>query len=308
MALGTTVRDSNLYKDVLIEAIAAKFSTQMALAGSGVARLIPNLPTMTVIGGKPGTGSHIEVPYFNSLGELEDIPEGGALTPRKLTSSKEIGTYVHSGLAGEVTAWAQLAAQAGDPYVEFARQYVEASMRRIDSGLITKALASSLVQDHSGVSIIEDHIINASEQWGDQLNDADGIRLIVCHSKVRAAMRKLKDGETAVTGRRLYTDAIIGPNREVIALPTFAGIPVMCSDRLTPAAAGYAANVYPTLVCKRDAMVAWYNGDPVPETDRDILADSDVTAIHMYHVEHLYRAATVDGIKPGVVVLKTLQV
>lgn len=307
MPPGLTVRDSNLYKDVLVEAISAKFATKNALAGSGVAMLVPNLPTLTVIGGKPGTGSQIEVPYFASLGELEDIPEGGALTPRKLTSSKEIGTYTHSGLAGEITDWAQLAAQAGDPYEEFAKQYVEAAMRRIDSGLITKALASSLIQDNSGVSITEEAIIDASEKWGDQLDDMDGIRLIVCHSKVRAAMRKLKDGESPTTGRRLYTDAIIGPNGSVIALPMFAGIPVMCSDKLTPAAAGYAANVYPTLVCKRDAMVAWYNGDPVPETDRDILAASDVTAIHMYHVEHLYRSATVDSIKPGVVVLKTLQ-
>lgn len=305
MAIGLTVRDTNLHKDVLLEAISAQFSTKKALAGSGVAKLVPSLPTMTAVGGKAGTGTQIEVPYFNSLGELEDVPEGGALTPRKLTSSKETATYTQSGLAGEITDWAQLAAQAGDPYVEFAKQYTEASMRRIDLGLIVKALGSSLVEDKTGSSITEEFITDASEQWGDQLDATDGVRLIVCHSKVRKAMRKLKDGESATTGRRLYTDAVFGPNRELVALPMFAGIPVMCSDRLTPAQAGFAAGVYPTLICKRDAMVAWYNGDPVPETDRDILAAADVTAIHMLHVEHLYRSATIDGIKPGVVVLKT---
>lgn len=303
MANGTTVRDANLYKDVLVEAIAAKFADKKALAGTGAAYLRPALPTMSVIGGKLGSGSKIQVPYFHSLGELEDVAEGGALTPRKLLSSQEEATIVHSGLAGEITDWARLAAQAGDPYEEFARQYAEAAMRRVDSGLITKALATGLVDDNTGSTITEDAIVEATELWGDQLDEVDGIRLIVCHSFVRGKLRKIKDNAGgAGVGQRLYKDAVIGPDGMVVALPTFAGIPVMCSDRLTP-----TGNVYPTLICKRDALVGWYNGDPVPETDRDILAASDVTAIHFFHAEHLFRSATVDGIKPGVVKLLTTE-
>ena len=52
--------------------------------------------------------------------------------------------------------------------------------------------------------------------------------------------------------------------------------------------------------------MCWYNGEPSIDTDKDILADSQVVALHLYHVEHLYssmpgkKAAT-----PGVVELKT---
>lgn len=302
MANGMTVRDSNLYKDILVEAVAAQFATKKALVGTGVARLQPNLPMVSAVGGKMGTGSLIEVPYFHSLGELEDVPEGGSLTPRKLLSSKEHTSITQSGLAGEVTDWAQLVAQAGDPYAQFAAQFSEAAMRRMDTGLITKAMGTSLVHDASGFSITENIIIDATEEWGDQLDDTDGIRLLIVHSRVRRSLRRLRDGEQPTTGRRLYEDAKIGPDGKVITLPTFAGYPILCSDRLRP-----VGNVYPTLVCKRDAMVAWYNGDPVPETDRDILAASDVTAIHFFHAEHLYRADAIDEIKPGVLRLLTTE-
>lgn len=302
MAIGTTVRDSNLYKDVLMEAVAAKFADKKALAGTDVVSMIPTLPKMSVMGSKLGSGSQIEVPYFNSIGELEDVPENGSLTPRKLTSSKETTTIISSGLAGEITDWARIAAQAGDPYEALSAQFVEAVMRRIDAGLITKALATSLLHDKTGSTITEDFVIEASEKWGDQLDETDGIRLLIVHSKVRQKLRLLRDNSGgAGTGTRLYKDSVIGPNG-VIALPTFAGIPVMCSDRLSP-----TGNVYPSLLCKRGAMVAWYNGEPVIESDRDILAASDVTAMHVLHAEHLYRAATVDSIKPGVVKLLTTE-
>jgi hypothetical protein len=293
--MATTFRDPNLYKDLLMEAIPAAFAGRKALAGTGAAVLVPNLPTMTTFGTKAGTGSKVQIPYFDSLGELEDIAEGAALTPRLLSSTLEEATMIRSGIAGEITSWARIAAQAADPEVAIAQQFAELAMRRIDRGLITAALGTSLVTT-TGVTITLEAINLARSLFGDE--DA-GVVLMVCHSRVMRSLRNLR--EDGATGRPLFTEAEFDGNGIMVRLPNFLGIPIMSSDRLTP-----TGTVYPTLLCKRGSLVAWYNGNEPIETDRDILAATEIQAMHLYHVEHLYKRPA-NGTVPGVVRLNTTE-
>lgn len=296
--MALTVRDSNLSKDVLVEAIQAEFAGKQALAGSGAALLVDGLPVMQG-SFKAGTGTKVQVPYFDSLGELEDVAEGGALTPRALTSTLEEATIIRSGIAGEITNWAVMVAQAADPYQAIAQQFVRLALRRIDKGLIDVAKATSLSfteTDGSGTINI-DTFTEARSLFGDE---DDEIVLAVVHSFVMKKIRLLKD----LSGHPLFKEYEAIEGNRTVRRSTFMGIPVMQSDRLTPDAG--TPTVYPSLICKRGALVAWYNGLGDIKQDTDILADTEVQAMHLYHAEHLYKRPA-NGTKPGVVRVLTTE-
>lgn len=60
-----------------------------------------------------------------------------------------------------------------------------------------------------------------------------------------------------------------------------------------------------TLILQKGAAAFYYSADHlVPKTDVDILADSDILAMHCYHVAHMYRRRR-GGSYPGVVALQT---
>lgn len=285
-------RSDLIYVDQLQEAVQGAFAGMQALFGTGAAVFSPTLPAIGPTGSKLKGGDTIRVPYFDAVGELEDVAEGGALTPQKLTLTSETATVVHSGKAGEITNWAQLTAQFADPYAEFGRQFATAWMRRIDAGLVTKMATSLLVNDISGATgpanqISWDAWVDTQQLWVDEQSD---VLLGVVHSYVYGQMRKIK----TAFGTPMLVDPK-GPNE----LATFAGIPIKVSDRM-PSAAG----VYTSALCKRSALAAWANGTPTVESDRDILADTDVIALHTYHIEHLYKRPST-GTKTGVVLLKS---
>jgi hypothetical protein len=59
-----------------------------------------------------------------------------------------------------------------------------------------------------------------------------------------------------------------------------------------------------TLICQQDAGAFWYNSSRFGmKSDVDILADTDVIAMHLYHATKLYRRRR-GGSRPGVVAIK----
>lgn len=296
--MGLTTRSSLIYVDILQEAIRGAFAGQLALYGTDVAILNGSLPTLGNNGQPLKGGDTVKIPYFDSIGELDDVPEGGALTPTALSMTSETATVSHAGKAGEITNWAQLTAQFSDPYAEYARQFVEAQKRKIDKGLITAAGTSSLVSDISALVGDASKVNwvafnNACHKWADEQQD---VRLLVVHSNVYNDMYNLLDSN----GQPLLKESAIAGD-----MPRWRGIPVKVSDRVVTSGSGASA-VYNNLICKRGALAAWVSGTPDVFQERDILANTIVTAIHMYAVYHLYkRPQAGSGTKPGVVVWKT---
>jgi hypothetical protein len=269
--MATTTRADLIIPEILEEAIQGAFEGMTALNGTGAAIVNGSLPE-----GSQRGGDTITIPYFDTLGELEDVTEGDALVPAALTMSDETATVQHSGKMFEITYWAQLAANYADPYAEAARQLRVATERRADAGLITAAATSTLEFDATGETtptIDYDHVVDAKMRWGDEQDD---IVLMVVHSKVYGDMLKLKDGDN----RPLLLDARDG------SIPRFGGIPVRVSDRL-PVVAGPPAT-YTSLLLKRGALAFWFNGAPRFLTDQDISVDSLLGAIHVYWAAHRY--------------------
>ncbi|GEM44823.1 phage major capsid protein [Deinococcus cellulosilyticus] len=283
--MAKTTKAQLFIAQVLADTLSATFAGRKALYGTGAVVTNPGLSSETL-------GEKVQVPYFNSLGEFETLAnDGDALTPAQITSAADESTVQHAGKAFEVTNWAQMAA-VGDPYQEAANQMAEGAYRTFDKALITAASTTSLSLDITGRATKTWHwdaYVDAKLKWGDE---QENIELIVCHSKVYGDMLKEKDAD----GRPLLVDPRDGK------LPRYGGIPVMVSDRCTVNAG--APNTYESLVLKKGALALWYNDGIGVETDKDILVNSIVAAVHVYFVAHLYRRCA-GGTKQGVVKVVT---
>lgn len=277
----TDVIDREILETSIRGAVAAGMN---CLYGSGAA-----VVKTTLSAGRGSVGDQVKIPYFGSIGEMEDLAtDGDALTPKAFASTAELATVIHSGIAFEMTAWAQQGVD--DPYAEVARQAVESLRRRADKALLDAALATDApMTSTTGATFSYDAFVNAKLLWGDEQDD---IAAFAVHSKVYGAMLKLKDANLLPL---LIDSAKDG------GMPRILGVPVIVSDKLVP-----AATVYPSLILKKNALVFWMNGDVSLKTDSDILSDSDVGAIHVYHATHKYKR--MPGLtKGGVVILKTTE-
>lgn len=284
-----TTRSDIVIPELLVEAVRGAFAGMQALNGTPAAIVKTGLP-----GDKRG-GDKVEIPYFGTLGELEDIAEGEPLTITKLSATKEEALVQRAGKAFETTHWARLASRPeDDPYEEAARQIVEATQRRADKALIDAAVAAGadlLVHDVTAAAggankFTYDVMVDAKMKWGDEQDD---IVLIGMHSATYGQLLKLKD----TTGRPLLTDPVADGQ-----LPRFTGIPVKVSDRFP-----VDGDTYTTLLFKRGAVVFWFNENPRIETDREPRTDTDLLVTNIYFAAHRYKRLP-GATKSGVVAIK----
>jgi hypothetical protein len=278
----------------LTEAVSARFAAGVnALWGTGAAVANDSFP-----GGPDAVGTKVKVPYFGSVGEWESLSDGSAFTPTKITQTEEEATVHRIGKAFSITDWARMAGAKGegnkDPYDEAADQCMAGFEGAVDRMLILACVASlpaMTVDVYSATTprtIDSDLIIDGRAKWGDE---AGARALLMAHSKVENDMWKLKDA----TGRNLLVSPQTG------GLSTFVGYPVGMSDRLA-AAAGITPAKYTTVLANPGAVVCWYNGKPMVETGRDILAGADVVVVSTYAVVHRYKRLP-GKTKPGVALL-----
>lgn len=97
------------------------------------------------------------------------------------------------------------------------------------------------------------------------------------------------------------TDSLVGNNGTTGLTAAFENATFAADNQWTASAKLKATS----LIFQRGAMAFWYASQHLSlQTDRDILKDNDVGAMHLYHATHLYRRRR-GGTKPGVVALKT---
>lgn len=263
----------HLIPEILQEAVAGAFAGAKVLSGSRAAVMATGLP------GAVRGGDKIKIPYFDTIGELEDVEEGEALTPASLETTAEEAVVRRSGKAFASSHWAQLAAMPGsDPYQEAARQIVEAVQRRADQALIdvaTDDLASSMILEAYNPNkprILDYDLMVAGKMlWGDEQED---IALLAVHSATLGTLYRLKDS----TGTPLLTP----PTDD--GLRRFAGVPVVVSDRMPR-----DGNQFTSLILKERSLAFWLNETPRVDNDKDILRDNVVTATNVYWVAHRYK-------------------
>jgi hypothetical protein len=284
-----TQRSDLIDPEILLDAIKGAFPGMRMLYGTGAAVINDSLPDSS------RGGDTVKVPYFDTLGEMDDIAtENDALTPVKLTMSSETATVQHSGKAVELSWWSQIMAKFADPYAEVGRQFAELVRRRADKALLTvatAALPSAYVNDVSATTTLDyDTMVDSAMLWGDEQLD---IALLSVHSKVYKDLRKLKYS----TGQPM----LVMP--EDATIPRFCGVPLVVSDRNTVNGAAYES-----IIVKKGALAFWFNGTPHIRDFGDALADTDLTAIHMYFAAYRYKRLPIStglSTKPGVIKIVT---
>jgi hypothetical protein len=96
------------------------------------------------------------------------------------------------------------------------------------------------------------------------------------------------------------TDSLVGVNGKTGLTVAFAS-GTFNADNTWKAQANLKVT---ELICQVDAGAFWYNANALGlKSDEDILADTDITASHLYHAPKLYRRRR-GGSRPGVVAIK----
>lgn len=283
-----TKKGDILVPELLMSHLPAAFAGMSVMGKTGAATINTSMPA-----GKSKVGETIKIPYFDSIGELDDITtDGDALTPRALSDTDESATVRHSGIAIEATKWAQWSANA-DPYAEGARQMAIAVARRADKALIEVAEAA-------GGSVLTNDVWNATpvnltynvmvDSLGKYTDELDNIACLVVRSEVYATMLKLVDDNA----RPLLVQSV-----NEGGLAKFLGVPVLLSNRLTKDVTDPAHPKYTSLLMKKGSLVFWMDGQARVLVDSDILADTDVAATHIYWAAHRYKRladSTLNGV------------
>lgn len=271
--------------ELLLEAIQGAFANAIVMAGTGVALFKTGMPA-----GRAEMGQQIKVPYFDNIGEMEDLADGQNATIRGLSMSLELATVRRSSIAVEATWWAQASA-SDNPYAEMGRQTLVSATRRADKALLDEAIGDTNALELDGylagnnASFFDwDLAVDGRDKWGDEDND---IGALVMHSKTRSRLLKMKDS----TGRPLYE---MGKDGKI---DTYCGLPVFVTNRLAPTAD--VVPKYTTLMLKKGAMIFWA-GDLRARMGEQVLSDSDLMALHMYWCVKAYKRHPM-GTKSGIV-------
>ncbi len=297
MATGVTTKDSLFIPEVLADAVEAGFVGLNALLGTGAAIVNTQMPY-----GRDNVGESVKIPYFDLIGEFEDIsPDGGEASPAELTSAAETSTVKHAAKGVEFTRWAQY--NPTDPYAEGSRQINVAAGRKLDSQLLTVAMdttgwtayTNDVFNATTPKLMTYDVIVNGVSKLGDE-GHSSRPALMVVHSKVIGDMRLDKDAD----GNPRLVKTPMGIELPVVDT---LGIPIMTSDKLVSTLSSGVAK-YQSLIIWPGALVAWVNGTPLVLEETNARKPSDATYVHFWYTTHRYKHLRQRS-KPGVVHLFT---
>lgn len=283
MAGNVTTFGSNFVPEVLADAVEAGFVGMNALYGTRAAIVNNAMPY-----GNDHLDNKVKIPYFDLIGELEDVdPDGGELSPAELTSAVEEAPIKHSGKGIEFTRWAQM--NPTNPYGEGARQIVEATRRRADKALVDAAVDTTgwgaYTADRSAFYIDYDGITEGMSLLGDEGMNERPVAMIA-HSRVAKEMYQVKDA----TGRPMLVEG--DPGGLMIVAPL--GIPLIVSDKIA-----LDAGLTTSILVWEGALVFWFNGSPSIRYEENARKDSDGQYVHIYHATHRYKRRRRMS-KPGV--------
>ena len=150
--MSTTQRSNLIYPTVLQEEVVKGIAGMQIFGGSRAVVLNPSLQN-----GRNRVGADVTVPYFDSIGKAQLIPDGGAVTPKRLAMSSESAVVIHLGDAVSINTLAGMATQGRDPY-QVARDMLLAGLAAklediIVQRLAARAVSASMVYDGSSGNV-----------------------------------------------------------------------------------------------------------------------------------------------------------
>lgn len=272
---------TDMYRPDVWEDIAqAEFNGKTKVAGS------PAVLVDDTLAGQPG--ETVEFPKWMALTDLDDLSEGTAMTPEKLSQSSSKATIKEAGKAVEITDKAKLTG-IGNAQDEAIRQFGELAARKVDGDLITVATATVsggityadgstatdsaplnfTVTGSTDLTLGWSALVDAMGEAGDDFEPDEWSGLYI---------RSEQQGQLMKDDAFIHASEVsAGGPGSVVGRGFFGqigGLPVYVTNRLT-------ANT--ATILKRNSLGLMYKRRPVVEQDRDILARSTVVTTNLHY-------------------------
>lgn len=263
--------------EVFADLAQASFTGKVKVLGSSAV-----IEDNTLVG-QPG--ETISFPKWGTLGDLDDLTTGTAMTPVSMSQTDSSATIKEAGKAVVINDRDKLTilGGVGGSESEALRQFGVLAARKVDGDLITAAVAGAghALAPSAGTKISWSVLVDHFAQYGDEF-EPDEFAGIWINSAQMADL--FKDSQ--------FIDASkIGDNSVVRrgTLGNIGGIPVNLSNRVS------AGSV---LSLKTAALGALYKRKPLVEQDRDVLKRQDVVTINVH-----YAVKALDANKIGKITL-----
>jgi hypothetical protein len=195
--MATTTQSNVFLPELLAEAVKTEMGKADAFTS---ARMASYAVIKTDMPEGPGSiGKEVRIPHISMIGNYTDLNDGVDITPRSIASDYTTASVARAGLALDVTTWANDASPALTPEQAFAKQWVQKLNKKIDTTLMSAAVASSgmptsqVIDSYSATTPVYANYDSFVDLKG-TLNDREFERYgLLMHSKVATQLRKTKD-------------------------------------------------------------------------------------------------------------------
>lgn len=266
--MANTTSADMIIPEVYGDMAQAEFVGAVKVAGSAAVKSDDTLE------GQPGETIHF--PKWGALGELDDLTEGTAITPEKLTTKDSTAKIKEAGKGVTITDRSRLVGM-GDPEAEARRQFGILAARKVDADLITAAQlkggangtpyeVTTEVPTFGWAALVE-----AIAQFGDEWEPSDFAGVYINSAQLGQAFAD----DQFINASKLGADTPVRTGN----LGVIGGVPIHVTNRV-------AAGKF--LVLKNQSLGLLYKQRPLVETERHALARSTdvVTTLH-YAVKRL---------------------
>lgn len=229
--------------------------------------------------GQPG--NTVTLPWFNYIGDAAVLAEGVSLTPSLLSTSTTSVTIEKVAKGVELTDEAILSGY-GDPYGEAANQIAHAIANAVDNKMLSilKGISGAMAYStaNSTTYPTDTDITAALELFGEDIEDGQSVALV--DPQVYTAMRSNVNSWVPASeiAAEIKVKGVVGQ---------YQGCQVIVSNKLKRTAAG-AGEIF---IVKPGALRIFLKRDTLVETDRDILAFTNVITASKHYAAYLYDAS-----------------
>ncbi|MFJ8815432.1 phage major capsid protein [Amycolatopsis thermoflava] len=233
-------------------------------------RFAPLANVDTRLEGQPGDS--IKYPWWQYIGDAADIAETDVIVPTKMDTDEESMTIKEAAKGVELTDRARLY-PVGNPEREARRQLTQGVAQKIDNDLVAVAASPGnglvTVGGATPVPFTVDNMLDGIAAFGelDEGEWSDAFAGVVISPKEQIEVMKderVQTGDKAGANATLFNGAI----------GSLWGVPILVSNRVASTGA---------LLIRRNSLILAYKRRPIVETDRDILARSNVITTNVHY-------------------------
>lgn len=254
--------------EVWADLAQARFTGAVRVLTSGA------VTTDDTLVGQPG--DTINFPKWDTLGDLDDLTEGTAMSTTVMGQRSSEATIKEAGKAVEITDKALLTG-LGDPRDEAQRQFGILAARKVDAALIAQAMADETAQGggtpYSFTTAAgktkftwADAVVPALAKFGDEWEPSEFAGMYLNSAQQAEAMADPQ----FIDASKLGADTAVRTGQ----VGVIAGVPVFVTNRI-------AAGKF--LLLKNGSLGALYKRRPIVETDRDILKRTTVITTNVHY-------------------------